>query len=132
MSYGFIYCLTNRYMPGICKIGFTDRSPSQRCKELSASTSVPEWFSVEFYAEVDGAAQVEKQMHAAFTGVRVSSSREFFSCAPAEAFHRLMCNADFATSYVDGDCAFELDKLIAANEATRKAIQKATSEAEGF
>lgn len=132
MSYGFIYCLTNRYMPGICKIGFTDRSPSQRCKELSASTSAPEWFTIEFYVEVEGAAQIEREIHAAFHEVRINSGREFFSCTPAEAYHWLMCNAEFATSYMDGDCIFELNKLIAANEAAREAIKKASSEVEGF
>lgn len=132
MNYGFIYCLTNRWMPGICKIGFTDRSPSQRCKELSASTSVPEWFNIEFYVEVEGAQAVERQIHAALDSVRVNEGREFFSCAPAEAYHWLMQNVDFATSFLDGDCSFELRKLLDAFVAARQAVAKASSEVEGF
>ncbi|WP_137137356.1 GIY-YIG nuclease family protein [Pseudomonas asiatica] len=41
MNYGFIYCLGNQAMPGIYKIGMTERAPSQRCLELSNSTSAP-------------------------------------------------------------------------------------------
>lgn len=127
MSYGFIYCLTNECMPGICKIGFTDRAPSQRCRELSASTSVPVNFYIEFYVEVEGAAAIERQIHSAFDQVRVCAGREFFRCAPAEAYHWMMRNADFATSFLDGDCGFELNKLIDAHVAARQAIAKASS-----
>lgn len=131
MSYGFIYCLTNEYMPGVCKIGFTDRAPSQRCRELSASTSVPVSFNIEFYVEVEGAAAIERQIHSAFDGVRVSAGREFFRCTPAEAYHWMMKNADFATSFMDGDCMFELNKLIDAHIAARQAVAKASSLQEG-
>ena len=132
MSYGFIYCLTNDCMPGICKIGFTDRAPSQRCKELSSSTSVPVDFNIQFYVEVEAADALERQIHAAFDELRVNSAREFFSCAPAEVYHWLMRNADFETSYLDGDCNFELQKLIDAHIAARQAIKKASSVGEDF
>ena len=126
MNYGFIYCLTNHCMPGICKIGFTDRSPSQRCKELSSSTSARDRFEIAFYAEFEGAHALERQVHAAFDAVRVSSSREFFRCHPAEVYHWLMRNADFETTgYMDGDCSFELNKLIDAEVEARMAIKKA-------
>lgn len=131
MSYGFIYCLTNHCMPGICKIGFTDRAPSQRCRELSSSTSVPVSFNIEFYVEVEGAAAIERKIHAAFEGGRVCPGREFFRCSPAEAYHWMMQNADFATSFLDGDCGFELNKLIDAHIAARQAIAKASSLKEG-
>ena len=130
MHYGFIYCLTNDCMPGICKIGFTDRAPSQRCLELSASTSAPRDFNIEFYVEVEGASAIERRIHQAFSECRVNPGREFFRCTPAEAYHWMMQNADFATSYMGGDCCFELDKLIEANIAARKAIANASSDEE--
>lgn len=132
MSYGFIYCLSNECMPGICKIGFTDRAPSQRCKELSSSTSVPVDFRIQFYVEVEAAASMERNIHQAFSELRVNESREFFSCAPAEVYHWLMRNADFETSYLDCDCNFELQKLIDAHIAARQAIKKASTAEEDF
>jgi hypothetical protein len=111
MNIGFIYCLTNRHMPGICKIGRTDRSPTQRLKELSSSTSAPVEFDIEFYVEVDNSTLMERRIHQAFDYARVNPCREFFSCAPAEAYYWLQCNADIYTDFVDGDVIFETNKL---------------------
>ena len=105
---GFVYCMTNFYMPGICKIGMTDRSPSQRRAELSASTSVPWDFDIMFYVEVEDALSVERAAHAAFAAVRVSDSREFFKCSPAEVYQWLLRNAEINTEYVDGALLYEL------------------------
>ena len=77
MNYGFIYCLSNPSMPGIYKVGKTDRAPSQRCFELSNSTSVPEPFFILFYVEVDNALQTERELHRDLDDFRVSPNREF-------------------------------------------------------
>lgn len=65
-------------MPGIYKIGMTDRAPSQRCEELSRSTSVPRRFEIVCFAEVGDAKAVERGLHEAFAWNRVSRDREFF------------------------------------------------------
>lgn len=78
VNYGFVYVLRNDCMPGIYKIGMTDRAPSQRCEELSRSTSVPKRFDVVCFAEVDDAKAVERGLHEAFARSRVSRDREFF------------------------------------------------------
>lgn len=114
MNIGFIYCFTNRYMPGICKLGMTDRAPSQRLKELSAATAVPDEFDIEFYLEVDNALRVEREMHLAFSHARVNSQREFFRCAPAEVYYWTQCNLEAFTEFVGGDVLFESSKLIDA------------------
>ncbi|WP_312831954.1 GIY-YIG nuclease family protein [Pseudomonas lactis] len=111
MSIGFVYCLTNSSMPGICKIGRTDRSPSQRCKELSASTSAPTEFHIEFYAEVEDSALLERDIHAAFSKFRVNESREFFTCSPGLAFHWLQCNAELLTYCLNTDIWAQQDQL---------------------
>lgn len=110
MNIGFIYCLTNHYMPGICKIGRTERSPSQRCKELSDSTSAPSQFDIQFYVEVDNSLMVERAIHAAFDQQRINERREFFSCQPVDAYEWLRRNADIYTDYLDGDVIFALQK----------------------
>lgn len=78
MSYGFVYILANESMPGIYKIGFTDRSPALRARELSRSTSAPTPFDVVCYGEFIDARDVESDMHAHFHDRRVSGNREFF------------------------------------------------------
>ncbi|MBP5121001.1 GIY-YIG nuclease family protein [Pseudomonas protegens] len=110
MNIGFIYCLTNFYMPGICKIGRTDRSPSQRCKELSGSTSAPADFELQFYVEVNDSVRVERAIHLAFLQQRINERREFFSCKPVDAYEWLRCNTEIFTEYLDGGVIFELQK----------------------
>lgn len=78
MTYGFIYCLGNEAMPGIYKIGMTERAPSQRCEELSSSTSAPLPFDLLFYGEVEDPLRVERQIHSEFYLERVNDYREFF------------------------------------------------------
>lgn len=79
MNYGFIYCLGNHVMPGTYKIGMTDRAPSQRCQELSGSTSVPTPFQILCFGEVADPRKIERLMHDGFSAFRVSASREFFT-----------------------------------------------------
>lgn len=67
-------------MPGIYKIGFTDRSPMNRIEELSKSTSVPISFDILASIEVENAEQVERQIHFMLDAYRINGSREFFKC----------------------------------------------------
>ena len=86
---GFVYCLSNRCMPGIYKVGFTRGSPSLRERQLSSSTGVPAEFEVHWYAESEEADLLEAEIHKALNECRVSSSREFFRCCPIEIFNLL-------------------------------------------
>lgn len=82
MNYGFIYCLGNQAMPGIYKIGMTERAPTQRCIELSNATAAPLPFELLFYGEVEDPREVERKIHEQFDLERLSCSREFFRAAP--------------------------------------------------
>lgn len=96
-EFGFIYVLRNECMPGIYKIGMTDRSPRQRCAELSASTSVPAEFVLVCVAEVRDALAKERSMHDQYCRARVSGNREFFRLDAMEAsdvIAELECLAD--------------------------------------
>lgn len=88
-EYGFVYCLSNRGMPGVYKIGFTRNSPHLRAKQLSTPTGVPAEFEVEWYAECEEADLLEKELHDKFSFYRVCSSREFFKACPFEMFQAL-------------------------------------------
>ena len=78
-NYGFVYVLRNICMPGIYKIGMTDRAPSQRAAELSNSTSVPIPFDLVCFAEIMDAMAYERSLHDRLESRRVSESREFFA-----------------------------------------------------
>ena len=127
MNYGFIYCLSNPSMPGIYKVGKTDRAPSQRCFELSNSTSVPEPFSILFYVEVDSALQTERALHRDLEACRVSLNREFFRCEPLVIYNWLLSNCDIETEWLDGEMQYELVK---EREAKQSSVNPRPTQAE--
>lgn len=103
MKYGFIYCMGNEAMPGIYKIGMTERAPSQRCAELSSSTSAPLPFDLLFYGEVEDPCRAEREIHDQLYLERLNDSREFFR-GPLESIYTLMkeyCSS-FASTF-DGE-----------------------------
>lgn len=65
-------------MPGICKIGFTTRSPYERLAELNEPSSVPVPFELALSIPVHHAAKAEKILQEIMTEKRVSNNREFF------------------------------------------------------
>src|SRR5215472_17557151 len=69
---GYLYLLTNPYMPGLVKIGCTDRTPRERADELSQATGVPGRFTVERSWALDDARSFEQRVHAALAAYRVS------------------------------------------------------------
>lgn len=75
---GFIYLLTNEYMPDVYKVGCTERSPHERAAELSKSSGVPHPFKVLCYIEVHDFQRVEKELHGWLSHHRISEQREFF------------------------------------------------------
>ena len=74
----FIYILENASMPGIVKIGRTDRTVPERVNELSSHTGVPTKFIVvKEYSVIDSIA-AERKIHERLAEYRVSENREFF------------------------------------------------------
>ena len=82
-----VYVLTNEYMPGLVKIGMTQRESVQtRIDELSRHSGVPVAFTCHYAAALpDGttATEVEKILHQLFGEHRVNQRKEFFKL-PAE------------------------------------------------
>ena len=90
MTTGYIYILSNTAMPGLLKIGRTNRQPELRARELR-TTGVPHPFVLEHYVEVENSALAEKQLHQLLQkqGARISTDREFFSTDLCEAISAL-------------------------------------------
>ena len=84
---GIVYVLTNPCMPGIVKIGMTERSEMDaRLRELY-TTGVPLPFECKFACKVKKSecGKIEKALHTAFAPQRVNANREFFSIHPEQA-----------------------------------------------
>jgi len=60
---GYLYCFTNAYMPGICKVGKTERQPMERLKEANSDTWSPPVWKCEFSKYVKGYSQKEITIH---------------------------------------------------------------------
>lgn len=88
MSPGYIYILSNRSMPGLLKIGRTERLPKIRSKELQ-TTGVPHPFEVDFSVFVNDSIKAEQQIHKLLEkqGVRAQANREFFELSLEKAIH---------------------------------------------
>ena len=85
INYGIVYVLSNPAMPGLVKIGMTNKeSVDARLKELF-NTSVPVPFECEYACKVIETAKVEKALHMAFHPYRIHSQREFFEISPEQA-----------------------------------------------
>ncbi|MCX6914659.1 MAG: GIY-YIG nuclease family protein, partial [Verrucomicrobia bacterium] len=81
----FIYVLENPSMPGLVKIGRTERSVSERLTELSSHTGVPTGFSVVKEYAVSNSVEAERIVHERLSVYRVAVNREFFKIEPEDA-----------------------------------------------
>ena len=86
MPLEYIYVLSNPSIPGLLKIGRTDRTPEQRIRELH-STGVPTPFVIEYSRITSDSALTESVIHRAFDamGKRASAQREFFQVSVEDA-----------------------------------------------
>lgn len=97
-SFGYVYCLSNPAMPGLVKIGFTNRSAVLRAEELSfgtrdsSATGVPMPFEVvkDWQVPPDRSKEIEQLLHRSFHDHRVPphgkwKAKEFFYMEPAQA-----------------------------------------------
>lgn len=89
MSKGFIYVNQNPAMPGLLKIGVTEKVPTARANELY-TTGVPEPFTVEYYCLVEDAKGVEREVHRRLDAQRNLGNREFFRVALDHAIQEIL------------------------------------------
>jgi hypothetical protein len=74
---GWVYCLSNKGMPGIYKIGKTKISPEERAKQLY-TTGVPYPFKIEIAKYVTEYHKKEKSFQKILNQYSCNQSREFF------------------------------------------------------
>jgi hypothetical protein len=88
MTDGYIYCFSNLSMPGILKIGMTERTPRIRLDEANVSDTwrPPTPYTIEFAKKVSNALAKEKTLHIILEQYtyRPHPRREFFHVSPEE------------------------------------------------
>jgi hypothetical protein len=80
-----VYILENPSIPGVVKIGKTEREVAERARELSSATGVPTEFTVFRQYSVEDATATERKIHEQLAEHRVSNNREFFKLSADEA-----------------------------------------------
>jgi hypothetical protein len=77
---GYLYCISNASMPGILKIGMTERTPQDRLNDANASDTwrPPTPYKIEFAKKVTNTRQRELTIHAFLADERIHPRREFF------------------------------------------------------
>ena len=78
MDSGYIYIYINATMPGLVKIGKTERTPDQRGAELYGHTGVPVPFTLAWEERVSSCSQAEREIHERLDYCRENPRREFF------------------------------------------------------
>lgn len=101
---GYVYILSNPYMPNILKIGKTKQTPKTRAKRLSQERGVIGEFEVEFQILVDDCDLVEALVHYELRDKRFNIDREFFDVDLEKAKQVILENKD---KTIDN---FKLDK----------------------
>lgn len=94
MTKGFVYILSNAGMPGLLKIGFSTKVPTERAAELN-TTGVPSPFDVEYYCLIEEPATLEAAVHKALSSNRHTGDREFFRLSLAAAIQAVEQRAPF-------------------------------------
>ncbi|MFC5460168.1 GIY-YIG nuclease family protein [Massilia niabensis] len=126
MPHGYLYILSNPTMPGLCKVGKTEREPALRAAELSGATGVPSPFVLLYQQPVTDVNAAETWVHEALSarGWRHADNREFFA-APLHEIVALVARAADVVNAADpsaplvfaptekGNCPDSADELSA-------------------
>jgi hypothetical protein len=87
MRSGYVYLLLNASMPGLVKIGRTERNPDGRAAELSKGTGVPTPFVLAYQVRVSDCELAEHRVHQVLAAHRTNAKREFFKITATDAVH---------------------------------------------
>ncbi len=81
---GYIYVLENRSQPGILKIGYTDRSPQARLKEINGATGVIIPWTIANAFPCKAPSHIESIVHKQLSKLHVSKEGYAVSLSMAE------------------------------------------------
>ena len=83
---GWVYAFESPSMPGVVKIGATDRDPEERLHEANESdTHPPDAYRIAWAVKVEDPFASERAIHALLAARRIYPRREFFRATAEEA-----------------------------------------------
>jgi hypothetical protein len=121
-----VYVLSNPAMPGLHKIGMTDKDDlTVRMKELY-TTGVPLPFDCVYACIVEDNAETEKAVHSKFAKQRVNPRREFFKLKPLRIVKAIK---PFEVTDITPNFREDFDSLLTEDEKnarrkTRRELEK--------
>lgn len=129
---GFIYVLSNPSMPGLLKIGFTERSVDERVSELNRATGVPESFIVECTFTSEYPQQDELKIHQVLAHYR--KNKEFFDISFDMAFQQIKRILKREHFFIQKHRLTELlsQERYQKSQKTKEQIKRENSEKEQF
>ncbi len=115
MSQGYVYILTHPRMEGLVKIGYTTKTPQERCDEISRDTGVPGKFEVSHSVLVTNCEEVERLVHQRLSDLRYE--KEFFEIGLEESISIVdEKSVDFLTTEGKlGKRVLELEEMLKDN-----------------
>jgi hypothetical protein len=129
-----VYILTNPVMPGVVKIGKTDKEEVRlRVRELF-TTGVPVPFDCVYACIVEKNEETERLLHRQFAAMRINPRREFFWLSSEDAVAALKPHelSDVTPEVrADADSAIPEEEKDARWNARQKAISETPEYAEG-
>ena len=87
---GFIYILHNKSMPGLLKIGYSEREVKSRVIELNSKTALPEDFEILAFFESYAPKEEETKIHKILNDKRINIKREFFELEQFDAIKKII------------------------------------------
>jgi hypothetical protein len=91
LGQGYIYILSNKSIPGILKIGYTDRTPQERVKEINSATGViTNWYVANSFSCYSPKI-IETLVHQKLQDFRIVNNKEGFAVSLTEA-ERIISN----------------------------------------
>ena len=92
---GYVYAFSTESMPGIFKIGMTERTPEKRLSEANGSDEFkpPLPYVIAIYKKVNNCKETEKKIHALLSDKRINPHREFFKIT-IEELNEIFNNID--------------------------------------
>ena len=129
------YILSNTAMPGLFKVGYTDRDPFSRAKEISQATGVPFDFIVEYQIYVSHPYELEQKTHKLLHNHRVNNNREFFNCSYEDVVETIRVAINDLYKHIDNfvfgsESSYKTEKEILDKKLIEKqnAIKRALEE----
>jgi len=117
---GWVYVIGNRSMPGLWKIGFTEKTPEKRAEELN-HTGIPIPYEVIYKIEIEGPRDIEQKAHRFLAPKR--EGKEWFRCRVEEAIVAIKVVAAEAVIISEAFPQAEREKIEALHKIEQQRYQ---------